>query len=63
MREKWRVNIKYGKISTQMRSDVTSENPPLEIEGVKYKYGPAKLASRLIKIEGEKGGKEEETAP
>ena len=46
-----------------MRSDVTSENPPLEIEGVKYKYGPAKLASRLIKIEGEKGGKEEETAP
>ena len=57
------VRNSYGQTSTQMISAVTFVTSPLEIEGVKDEDGPDDPTGRPIKIEVQKGVKEEEKDP
>ena len=59
--EKRRVGNLYGPLRTRLEIDVTSATSYLEIEEVKDGDGQDKLTGRLIKIQGENGGKEKGT--
>ena len=61
--KKWRIGNTHDHIGTRLKSDVTSAISPLAIEGVKDGDGKLNLVCRLIKLEGENGGKEKGTAP
>ena len=53
----------YGYLGTRLNSEVTSATYPLAIEGIKDGDGQSNLASRLVKLEGDNGGKEKGMAP
>ena len=61
--KKRRIGNMHNHLSTRLNSDVTSATSPLAIEGVKDGDGKVNLVCRLVKIEGENGGKEMGTAP
>ena len=63
LRKKRHVGNSHGHLRTSLETDVISATYSLAIEGVKYGYVQDKPTGRLIKIEGENGGKEEGTAP
>ena len=55
--KKRRVGNTHDHLGTRMNSDVTSATSPLEIEGVKDRYGKVNLACRSVNL---KGGKQKE---
>ena len=61
--KKRRVGNSHEHLGTRLNSDVTSATTPLAIKGVKDGDVKVNLACRLIKIKGENGGKDKETAP
>ena len=61
--KKRRVGNSYGHLSPRMSSVMTSVTTPLSIEGVKEEDDKNGPTGRSIKIDGQKGVKEEGTAP
>ena len=60
--KKRRVGNTHDHLGKRLNSDVTSETSPLAIEGDKEGDGKVNLACRLVKLEGENGGREKGTA-
>ena len=63
VRKKRRVGNLHGHLRTRLGSAVTSATSPLEIEGFRDKDGQTGPTGQSINFEGEKGVKEEGTAP